>query len=108
MISRQRLPASGQLNPQSPRLSLAQSACCATYRVEALATQRGSDKARPQTSVLVAPAALVSPRVVRNNHFDARVVVRQCRQLSYHQECIGIAGSRGVRLSSPTEQDDRE
>jgi hypothetical protein len=39
---------------------------------------------------------------------DARVVVRQCRQLSYHQECIGIAGSRGVRLSSPTEQDDRE
>jgi len=27
---------------------------------------------------LVASAALVSPRVVRNSDFDARVIVRQC------------------------------
>jgi hypothetical protein len=67
----------------------------------AIAPQGGGDKAR------VALAALVSLRVVRNNNFDARVVLRQCRQLSYHQECTGIAGLRGVRLSSPTEQDDR-
>jgi hypothetical protein len=32
-------------------------------------------------------------------------LVTQCRQLSYHQECIGIAGLRGVRFLSPTEQD---
>ena len=63
----------------------------------------------PSTAVLitllVALAALVSPRVVRNNHFDARVVVRQCRRASYHQKCTGIVGSRGVRFSSPTELD---
>src|SRR5215469_12805271 len=31
-----------------------------------------------QTALLVASAALVSPRVVRNSDFDARVIVRQC------------------------------
>src|SRR5215471_20855441 len=30
----------------------------------------------PQTALLVASAALVSPRVVRNSDFDARVIVR--------------------------------
>src|SRR5262249_1498762 len=60
---------------------------------------------RPQTTLLVASAALVSPRVVRNSDFDARVIVRQCRRASYHQTCTGIAGSRGVRFSSPTEPD---
>jgi hypothetical protein len=32
-------------------------------------------------------------------------IVRQCRRASYHQTCTGIAGSRGVRFSSSTEQD---
>src|SRR5262249_15139323 len=59
----------------------------------------------PQTALLVASAALVSPRVVRNSDFDTRVIVRQCRRASYHQRCTGIAGSRGVRFSSPTEPD---
>src|SRR5690348_10011878 len=73
---------------------------------EALATHGGNDKAGlPKTALLVASAALVSSRVVRNKHFDARVVVRQCRRASYHQKCTGIAGSRGVRFSSPTEPD---
>src|SRR6516225_3975898 len=64
-----------------------------------------ADKARPQTALLVASAALVSPRVVRNSDFDARVIERQCRRASYHQKCTGIAGSRGVQFSSPTEED---
>src|SRR5262249_47112457 len=33
------------------------------------------NKARPPTALLVASAALVSPRVVRNSDFDARVIV---------------------------------
>jgi hypothetical protein len=68
-----------------------------------------TDKARPpKTALLVESAALVSPRVVRNSDFDARVVVRQCRRASHHHTCNGIAGSRGVQLSSMTEQDDGE
>ena len=76
---------------------------------EALATQGGNDRAEfPKTHLLVALAALVSLRVVRNGDFDVRVVMRLCRRASYHQKCTGIAGSHGVRLSSPIEQEDRE
>jgi hypothetical protein len=70
-------------------------------------TDHGGGKRRSgiiQTALLVATAALISSRVVRNSDFGARVVVRQCRQLSCHQKCTGIAGSRGVRLLSPTVQ----
>src|SRR6516165_8533585 len=42
------------------------------------------------------PAALVSPRVVRNSDFGARVIFETMPRASYHQTCTGIAGSRGV------------
>src|SRR5690348_8310969 len=55
--------------------------------------QRLDQAPKPQLH-LVARPALVSLGVVRNNHFDVRVVVKQCRRAS-HRGTVMIGATYG-------------